>query len=149
LGEEKNRPLPRLVESLVERMRGIVPGFTIRLVVEEGFPSGPAVGPTVGRDTAMLRVIGEALTNTRRHSGARNVRVSLRAERDHMVAEVSDDGRGFGPETEPGVGLGSMRERALRLGGDLAVESEPGEGTRVRLRVPRGEVSPDAPQEAR
>jgi PAS domain S-box-containing protein len=147
LGEEKNRPLPRLVGSLVERMRGMDPGCTIRLDVQEGFPSGPAVGPAVGADTEVLHVIGEALTNARRHSGARNIRVSLRVEGDHIVAEVSDDGRGFGPETEAGVGLASMRERALRLGGDLAVESKPGEGTWVQLRVPMSEALRDAPQD--
>jgi signal transduction histidine kinase len=51
------------------------------------------------------------------------------------VAEVADDGRGFGPGTNPGVGVRSMRERAAVLGGKLEIESEVGEGTRVRLRV--------------
>lgn len=147
-GEEKNRPLSQLVESLVERMREMNPGCVIRLDVQEEFPSGLVVGSTVGTKagagTELLRLIGEALTNARRHSGATNVRVRLRVEGDHMVAEVSDDGRGFGAETGSGVGLASMRERALRLGGALVVESEPGEGTRVRLRVPMGEVSQEA-----
>jgi signal transduction histidine kinase len=61
---------------------------------------------------------------------------------EDLVAEVSDDGRGFDPMTPPGVGLRSMRERAVLSGGDLEIESEPGRGTKVRLRVslPRGEV---------
>ena len=109
---------------------------TISLEVQEGFPSKP-VGDA---GTEILRVVGEALTNVRRHSGARNVRVSLRAEGDELVAEVSDDGRGFGPGTAPGVGRGSMRERAEALGGTLEVESGPGAGTRVRLRVPASEA---------
>ena len=61
--------------------------------------------------------------------------MSLRVEGDDLVAEVSDDGRGFGPEAPIGIGLRSMRERTAVLGGKLEVESEPGEGTRVRLRT--------------
>jgi signal transduction histidine kinase len=83
-----------------------------------------------------LRVVQEALTNARRHSGAKTVRVSLRAEGDDLVAEVADDGRGYGPGVAPGIGLVSMRERATVLGGELEVDSTAGEGTIVRLRIP-------------
>jgi len=62
--------------------------------------------------------------------------VSLEREGNDLLIEVSDDGRGFGPETTPGVGLGSMRERAALSGGDLEIESSVGQGTNVRLRVP-------------
>jgi signal transduction histidine kinase len=140
LGGERDRSLPRLVESLVERMRRMDPDRDIRLEVQEGFPSGLA--GDAGAE--VLRVVGEALTNVRRHSGARNVRVSLGLEGEDLVAEVSDDGRGFGPETAPGVGRDSMRERAEALGGVLGVESGPGEGARVLLRVPVGDAWRDA-----
>jgi signal transduction histidine kinase len=140
LGGERDRSLPRLVESLVERMRRMDPDRDIRLEVQEGFPSGLA--GDAGAE--VLRVVGEALTNVRRHSGARNVRVSLGLEGEDLVAEVSDDGRGFGPDTAPGVGRDSMRERAEALGGILGVESGPGEGARVLLRVPVGDAWRDA-----
>jgi signal transduction histidine kinase len=143
LEEERNRPFSTLVESLVERSRRMDPACDIRLEVQEEFPATPTA-PVGGVDTGMLRVIQEALTNARRHSGARNVRVSLRVEEGHLVAEVADDGRGFGAESDPGVGMSSMRERALRLGGELEVESVPGEGTRVRLRAPMQNASRDA-----
>ena len=84
----------------------------------------------------LLRIVQEALTNARRHSGARRVGVTLWVEGNDLVAEVSDDGRGFEMETAPGIGLRSMRERAAALGGELEVQSEPGEGTWVRLRAP-------------
>jgi signal transduction histidine kinase len=58
---------------------------------------------------------------------------------DDLLAEVSDDGVGFGPETLPGVGLGSMRERAAIIGGDLEIESAKERGTKVRLRIPLAE----------
>jgi signal transduction histidine kinase len=62
--------------------------------------------------------------------------VTLKLEGEDLVAEISDDGRGFGPETTPGVGLSSMRERAAIVGGKLVIESEAGRGTRVSLRAP-------------
>jgi signal transduction histidine kinase len=86
--------------------------------------------------TQMLRIIQEALTNARRHSGASSVLVSLRSEGRDLIVEISDDGQGFGPTTPSGVGLSSMRERTAVLDGELEIESEIEHGTRVRLRVP-------------
>ncbi len=129
--DERDRPFPDLVESLVERNRGMARSYEIILKVEEGFPAA-SFGDA---GTEILRVLQEALTNARRHAGARNVQVTLSKDGDELVAEVADDGRGFGAGTEPGVGLRSMRERAAALGGKLEIESEVGEGTRVRLRV--------------
>ena len=129
---EAGRPFPELVRSLVQEGRVMMPGCDIRLDVEDGFPSGPMGDAGV----ELSRVIREALTNARRHSRAQRVSVALRTEGEELVAEVSDDGRGFGPEAEPGGGSRSMRERAAALGGELRIESEPGRGTTVRLRAP-------------
>jgi PAS domain S-box-containing protein len=133
---EQDRPLPELVESLVKMNRVMARGREISLEVDEDFLSTP-LGET---GTQMLRIIQEALTNARRHSGASKVLVNLRSEGRDLIVEVSDDGQGFGPGTASGVGLSSMRERAAVLGGELEIESEIGRGTRVLLRVP-------APQE--
>jgi two-component system sensor histidine kinase UhpB len=86
----------------------------------------------------VYRVAQEALNNAARHSGARRVEVRLRREESGGVAlEVSDDGRGFAfDESERGLGIGGMRERALLVGGELMIESRPGAGTTVRLEVP-------------
>jgi signal transduction histidine kinase len=130
--EELDRPFPELVESLVRRNRSMAGGYEISLEVEEGFPSYP-LGDTGAQ---VWRVLQEALTNARRHSRANKVSVVLKAEGGDLVAEVSDDGHGFGPESGAGVGRSSMRERAVAMGGELQIESEPGQGTRVRLRVP-------------
>jgi signal transduction histidine kinase len=132
LEEERDQPFSQLVELLVQRNRTMARDCGISLEVGERVPSTPLSDA----GTEVLRVIQEALTNARRHSGARNVRVALRREVDNLVAEVSDDGRGFGPDTTAGVGLKSMRERAAALGGKLEIESKPGEGTRVHLRIP-------------
>ena len=130
IGDEEDRPFPDLLESLVERNRGMARGYEIGLEVEQGFAS--SLGET---GTELLRIVQEALTNARRHSEAGRVVVSLSADDGYMVVEVTDDGRGFGQESTSGMGLMSMRERAIGLAGKLEVESKPGDGTRVRFLV--------------
>jgi PAS domain S-box-containing protein len=132
LENEEYRLFPEIVEALVRRNRMMVRGSEISLEVEAGFPS-VSLGET---GTQVSRIIQEALTNARRHSGAKRISVSLKMDEGDLLAEVSDDGQGFEPDTPPGVGLSSMRERAALIGGDLEIESEPGRGTDVRLRVP-------------
>ncbi|MBS0341613.1 MAG: hypothetical protein JSS56_13885 [Proteobacteria bacterium] len=86
-----------------------------------------------------LRVLQEALANVIKHSGARQVRVRIAAERCALQLEVHDDGRGFTAQTAQntspvaGMGLASMRTRARRLDGELAIDSGPS-GTRLTLR---------------
>jgi PAS domain S-box-containing protein len=132
LEDEVDRPLPILLEHLVHKNSLMTRGQALVLRVEEGFPSEPLGKAGV----EVLRIVQEALTNARRHSGASNIHVNLRAEEDDLVVEVTDDGRGFAPGAAPGVGSRSMRERALGIGGEVEIESAAGQGTRVRLRVP-------------
>ena len=91
-------------------------------------------------DTQLVvyRVAQEALSNATRHSEAANVTARLRGgEEDSVELEVSDDGRGFAfDESEGGLGIAGMRERALLIGAKLTIESRPGHGTTVRLFVP-------------
>lgn len=94
----------------------------------------------LGDDAQLVvyRVAQEALSNAARHSGAAHVAVTLRRREDGGVElEVGDDGRGFAfDESERGLGIAGMRERALLIGGELTIESRPGRGTTVRLTVP-------------
>jgi two-component system sensor histidine kinase UhpB len=84
----------------------------------------------------VYRVAQEALSNAARHSRAERIAVGLRRTGDGVELDVSDDGRGFAfEESERGLGIAGMRERALLLGGDLTIESRPGRGTTVSLRV--------------
>ena len=129
---EKERPLVKFVESLVDLNRRLAPDCKIELVVEQGFPNGLLGEPGV----ELLRVIREALTNARHHSGSERVVVTLKVTGSDLVAEISDDGQGFEPEAVSGVGLSSMQERAAMVDGSLEIESEVGRGTTVRLRVP-------------
>jgi PAS domain S-box-containing protein len=132
---EGNGPVTEMVDSLVRRNRTMAKDVEISLDVEEGVPAAP-LGET-GRQAS--RIIQEALTNARRHARAKRISVGLRMDGDDLIAEVSDDGVGFGPETLPGVGLGSMRERVAIISGELEIESEKERGTKVRLRIPFAE----------
>jgi two-component system sensor histidine kinase UhpB len=92
----------------------------------------------LGDDVQLVfyRVAQEALSNARRHSGAKRIEVSLRRHGAGAGLEVADDGRGFAfEESERGLGIAGMRERALLIGADLTIESRGGQGTTVRLAV--------------
>jgi signal transduction histidine kinase len=88
--------------------------------------------------TCVYRVVQEALHNCEKHSGARKVRVTVRQLDDCLLAEVEDDGRGFASTVPRSTGLGllGMRERTANAGGSLAIDSAPGRGTRIALRIP-------------
>jgi len=94
----------------------------------------------------LLRVIQEALTNTRKHSDAHNIKVSIERIGIDMVITVTDDGRGFDYSqfdgyNESHFGLTFMRERMAQIGGSLEIDSKPGKGTLVKLEVPvRGKL---------
>src|SRR5690606_22586827 len=92
--------------------------------------------PPAEVELACFRIAQEALTNALRHAGADEVAVVVAAGDGALELLVRDDGRGCEPG--PGIGLGmvTMRERALQVGGSLAVESAPGAGTTVRARLP-------------
>jgi signal transduction histidine kinase len=95
-----------------------------------------------GLETALYRVVQEALTNVSRHARARRVAVRLRQEGGEIVCAVRDDGIGFdtaqvmAPGARSGLGLIGMEERLSVLGGTLSVKAEPGCGTEIRVRVP-------------
>jgi len=80
----------------------------------------------------------EAIANIAKHSGATELQLTIKVAGDKFVFEIEDDGRGFVPGSEQAGadGLRNIRERITRLGGECDITSEPGQGTRVSLRVP-------------
>jgi signal transduction histidine kinase len=95
----------------------------------------PALDPV--RETAVYRIAQEAISNAARHSGARQILVSLSASKRSVALQVSDSGIGFDAGApRAGLGLASMRERAASAGGRLTITTVPGKGTTVRLTVP-------------
>jgi signal transduction histidine kinase len=112
-----------------------------------------AVGLGAGRlpaevETALYRVVQEALTNAAKHAAARRVAVVIGRRAGTAVAVVEDDGAGFDPDVartpapgrRAGLGLAGMRERVGLLGGTVEVESQPGQGTTVFARIPLAET---------
>jgi PAS domain S-box-containing protein len=94
-------------------------------------------------ETTVYRVVQEALTNTAKHAGASTASVVLQRRSNVLQAIVSDDGCGFDAEATlrmpaawAHLGLHGMRERAALVGGTVTIESTPGEGTTIYVRVP-------------
>ena len=125
-----------LVEVLQTRLEAVEQraGIEARLVVD-----GPADWPRAWEEE-LYCIAMEALNNALKHARASQVLVRLRGTQNWVELEVADNGRGFDPQQRPagGMGLHTMAERARRLGGELAIESAPGAGTKVRLSVARG-----------
>jgi signal transduction histidine kinase len=96
-------------------------------------------------EVQLLRVVQEALTNVRKHAGARHAAVSLNEDDGVVTLAVMDDGVGFDPgrleeALDHGFGLASMRERVEQIGGTLAVHTGPGMGTRVVVELQQEEM---------
>ena len=101
----------------------------------------PPLFLSTGDTEQVMRVTREALLNARRHAHAKHIVVHLEQQMAGAVVKVEDDGQGFDPKTPPvdgGIhfGLSIMRARAARIGGQLAIQSAPGQGTQVILRWP-------------
>jgi two-component system nitrate/nitrite sensor histidine kinase NarX len=87
----------------------------------------------------LIRIVQEALSNVRKHAGARRVDISCNLVGEELVMEIHDDGAGFNVEDVPGPsqhGLRGMRERAELIGAELQVVSQPDRGTAVVVRLP-------------
>lgn len=128
-----------LAAAVRSHVRDRLGGETLEAEVEVTDGPDAAVDPDL--ELVVYRVVQEALSNVVRHADADRVRVRVVRDGDRIVAEVEDDGRGFelpGPvETlDDGLGLIGMQERAHAVGGELEIDTVPGEGTRVRMEAP-------------
>jgi two-component system sensor histidine kinase/response regulator len=108
-------------------------------VVVEGEETSPRLPPAL--EIALFRIVQEALNNILKHAAASRVTVRLSSTAEGIRLVVADDGIGFdpmtlqGPDGRKGWGLRTMRERAQAVGGQLRVESTPGQGTRVVIEI--------------
>ena len=97
------------------------------------------LGPIV--QVQLLRIIQESLANVRQHATATEVRITFACEGDTVCLTIADNGQGLAPAAlrdrqEGHYGLCFMRERAEEVGGTLQIETIPGRGVTVRVRVP-------------
>lgn len=101
---------------------------------QEDLPPLPAAVEVV-----VYRIVVEAFTNVIRHAEAEKCRIDITLPKEQprwLQLEVVDDGRGLSHHAKMGVGLSAMRERAEEVGGTFKLETEPGEGTRILVRIP-------------
>ena len=105
--------------------------------------------------TCVFRIVQEAVRNALRHSGAQHVHIRIqdlhaRKEDPALSVSVQDDGKGFDPREEAGLGMLGMRERVTRLGGTMEVISKAGRGTTLTflLPLPSDHQSPSTPDAA-
>ena len=95
-----------------------------------------------GAQESLFRIVQEALSNVTRHARASHVRlyVGQRDAEGPLVLEIQDDGQGFeAAQVHTGMGLVNIRQRVVGLGGQLTIESAPGQGTRVAATIPLAE----------
>ncbi|MGH8296783.1 MAG: GAF domain-containing sensor histidine kinase, partial [Steroidobacteraceae bacterium] len=102
---------------------------------------GIATGLKPEHEHELLRIAQEAVSNAVRHARPKLVRITMADETAHWLLAVEDDGRGMAQRPElyarEGFGLTSMRQRASAIGGEWQIESQPGAGTRVSVRLPK------------
>lgn len=126
-----SRGLPNAIDSQV-RLLTQATGIQAEVDLQ---PLPPLAAAT---EEAIHRIISEAVTNVVRHAHASTCRVALWAEDGNVLGCVVDDGVGIGPESVPGVGTRSLRERAEELGGSVTIRPASAGGTEVLVTIPDG-----------
>ncbi len=154
-GTEGSRDFWGSLQAYAVRLRQI---YQMEVTLELPTQRGPLLPPD--KELHLLRIIQEALTNVRQHSGVDQARVTFRQEGALMRVTIADAGRGFDAQTSiPGAarpladlgqpagpsaarwahfGLSGMAERAAALGGSLQIHTQPGQGTRIEVTFPVG-----------
>lgn len=158
---EKIDSINRLIDSTIHTVREISAGLRPEVLDEMGLVAAinwqarefrkrtgvrcrlklPDEAAAFDREvsTTAFRIFQEVLTNVARHSRATRVDVELAVEPERLVLDVADNGVGISDTQSSGrksLGLLGMRERALRLGGEVSVQGRPNHGTRVRVSIP-------------
>jgi signal transduction histidine kinase/FixJ family two-component response regulator len=141
--------------GLPAALRNLVASWSDRFAIPAEFTVSGRLPGRLREDaeTNLYRLTQEALHNIVKHAGAHYVSVRLRHRAGQIVLAIADDGQGFDlaeAQQDPAAGLGlvSMRERAILIGGTLEIDAAPGRGTTLLVRIPAGVAAQDAPQRA-
>ena len=138
---------PRVLDDLgiTAAIKGLVKDVSARSGIEVVFvPKGELDDIEDAVKTALYRMLQECLTNVTRHAEASRVDVLLAADSRGIEMIVADNGRGFAPQARSkrgSFGLFGLDERAAQLGGTVAVESAPQQGTRITVRLQRSSAA--------
>ncbi len=137
-----HRLRPETLETLglIEAMRRYSADFgtTAGTAVHFSYPKTLSEIPT-DSSLAIYRIFQEALSNISRHARASRAEIRLSVSQSILILSISDDGKGMNPEVQnrsDSFGIIGMKERAILLGGELAIHSQPGRGTELILRLP-------------
>ena len=131
--------------GLVKAIRALIETWSTRYRIDVDFEAGQykAAGISSEIETILYRIIQEALNNVAKHSGAKRVALVLRRTEEQVQAIIEDDGRGFDARVTSQSGNGSgrlgllgIRERLGIVGGDFKIESAPGSGATLFVRIP-------------
>lgn len=138
LGRENDFGLDAALESTA---RELLAGSSAQLTVDVRGASGAADRLPPEADHEVVQIAREALSNVVRHSGATHAHLEARLTDDALTLRIEDDGTGFDPGRRldgSHLGLANLRDRVALLGGGLSVDSTPGSGTRILVRLPIG-----------
>lgn len=127
--------------GLEQALRQLAERSTVSGRIVSSFHGGGATGLPPEHEHALLRIAQEAVINAVRHAQPGSVEIHLNSSEEEVLLCIRDDGKGLqrqpGLHARQGFGLTNMRERAEGLGGRWELQSEPGAGTQVRVRIPR------------
>ncbi len=124
--------------GLTEALEDVATAYRTRLGISVTTSISVAALPA-SMEQAILRITQEALSNAARHADATIIALELAHQEHSILLTISDNGRGFdqaASESGHGLGLRSMRERALELGGTVVIESRPEQGTHIQVVLP-------------
>jgi signal transduction histidine kinase len=134
----RDASLPAALGQLIDRI-GPELGAAAELTV-----AGPPRPLPANEEVVLLRATQEALTNVRKHAGARRVTVELAYRPESVTLRITDDGRGFDPAAATaGFGLSGMRARVAQVNGALHLRTEPGAGATIGVDLPLPPPAPD------
>ncbi len=134
--QERNRGFIDVIREYAQKWQD-QSGIPVQLDIQQGL----SVRLTPTTDLQVIRIVQEALSNIRKHSGATQAWITIYKQDDRLVVTIKDNGAGFDPSSLtrsdfPRFGLAMMRERAESVGAELNIDTGPRQGTEIRLRIP-------------
>jgi NarL family two-component system sensor histidine kinase LiaS len=135
------RPTQLEERGLTESLQALAAAYRTRLEMEITTQLEPVCVPPE-REETLLRIAQEAVSNAVRHAGAHRITIALQPLTEEVELRITDDGRGFDLErakAHHGLGLRLMQERVQEAGGTFHLDTAPGEGTRIVVRLRKGE----------